>query len=117
VRELENAVKRALVLATSNVLTPADFAFLDQAGAETPAGANLDELVSLEVGAALDGPETGDIYRRVLEKVERPLIERVLSATEGNQLKAAALLGINRNTLRKKISELEIDLPARPRLG
>ncbi len=117
VRELENAVKRALVLATSNVLTPSDFEFLEDVGSERPAGASLDELVSLEVGAALDGPETGDIYRQVIEKVERPLIARVLSATDGNQLKAAALLGINRNTLRKKISELGIELPSRPRLG
>ena len=48
------------------------------------------------------------IYQRVLTEVERPLIEITLSACAGNQAKCADLLGINRNTLRKKINELEI---------
>jgi two-component system nitrogen regulation response regulator GlnG len=43
--------------------------------------------------------------------VERPMLSTVLKFTEGNQIRAAALLGINRNTLRKKLMELEIDLP------
>ena len=54
-----------------------------------------------------------DVYRRVLDQVERPLLEAVLARTEGNQIRAAALLGINRNTLRKKIAELRIQLPVR----
>ena len=48
------------------------------------------------------------IYDRVLEQVEYPLLLLTLKATRGNQLKAAKLLGINRNTLRKKISDLGI---------
>ena len=44
-----------------------------------------------------------DIYDRVIAEVERPLIQLTLSATRGNQIKAAAMLGLNRNTLRKKI--------------
>ena len=48
------------------------------------------------------------LYDRVLREVELPLIALTLSATRGNQLKAAELLGINRNTLRKKIRELDI---------
>jgi two-component system nitrogen regulation response regulator GlnG len=43
-----------------------------------------------------------------MERVERPLIELTLERTRGNQLKAAAILGINRNTLHKKITELKI---------
>ena len=48
------------------------------------------------------------LYDRVLKEVERPLIILTLQATRGNQLKAAEVLGLNRNTLRKKIRELGI---------
>ena len=50
----------------------------------------------------------GGLYGRILCEVEKPLIECCLRATGGNQIKAAALLGLNRNTLRKKIRELGI---------
>jgi len=120
VRELENAVKRALVLHTGGVLTPEDFDFLTQArGAGAEDGeeerASLTELVEREVEAALDAPEPGDIHRHVLELVERPLLRAVLARTDGNQIRAAALLGINRNTLRKKIGELDVPMPERSR--
>ena len=49
-----------------------------------------------------------DIYDQVIAEVERPLIMMTLSATRRNQIKAAAMLGLNRNTLRKKIRDLEI---------
>jgi two-component system nitrogen regulation response regulator GlnG len=52
--------------------------------------------------------DTGDLYDAVLEQVERPLIRFVLEKTRGNQVKAADILGINRNTLRKKINDLGI---------
>lgn len=52
-------------------------------------------------------PPTG-LYHRILPLVEKPLIEMTLKATGGNQLKASHVLGINRNTLRKKIIELGI---------
>jgi two-component system nitrogen regulation response regulator GlnG len=55
--------------------------------------------------------DPNEVYRRVLERVERPLLETVLKRTGGNQIRAAALLGINRNTLRKKITELGIEIP------
>ena len=48
------------------------------------------------------------LYDRVLREIERPLIVATLGATRGNQIKAAHLLGLNRNTLRKKIRELDI---------
>lgn len=54
-------------------------------------------------------PPSG-LYHRVLPLVEKPLLEITLQATEGNQLKAAYVLGINRNTLRKKIKELGITI-------
>jgi two-component system nitrogen regulation response regulator GlnG len=65
-----------------------------------------------EVETALEAG-SDNIYRRILERVERPLIEAALARTDGNQIRAAALLGINRNTLRKKIVDLDIQLPGR----
>ena len=56
-----------------------------------------------------DLPPAGP-YSRILREVERPLISRVLSATRGNQIKAAEVLGVNRNTLRKKIRDLDIEV-------
>ena len=113
VRELENAIKRALVLSTGEVLTQEDFAFLESEPAEPDAADLLRRLIERDVQNALENRETGEIYRAWLERVERPLLETVLSHTDGNQIRAAALLGINRNTLRKKITDLGIVLPGR----
>ena len=112
-RELENAIKRALVLASGDVLTPDDFEFLTRTPEPTSHAADLDELVRDEARTALESGDTGELYRTLLERVERPLLEAVLEHTEGNQIRAAAMLGINRNTLRKKIVDLKIDLPTR----
>lgn len=54
-------------------------------------------------------PTTG-LYDRVMQEVERPLLRATLKAVLGNQKKAAEILGINRNTLRKKLTQLDIDL-------
>ncbi len=51
-----------------------------------------------------------ELYKFIIETVEKPLIERTLERTYGNQIKAAKLLGINRNTLRDKIKRLKIDV-------
>ena len=56
------------------------------------------------------GCRAAGIYDRVLREIERPLINLTLAATRGNQIRAAALLGLNRNTLRKKIRDLEIQV-------
>jgi DNA-binding protein Fis len=60
------------------------------------------------MAAHKDGMPVRDLYERVLAEVERPLLRLALGATRGNQIKAAAMLGLNRNTLRKKIRELEL---------
>jgi DNA-binding protein Fis len=57
----------------------------------------------------------GRIYRDALELLERPLLGHVLAMTGGNQLRAARLLGLNRNTLRKRCRELRLALPREPR--
>ena len=64
-------------------------------------------------GGALPPP---GLYQRILREVETPLIEIALDATGGNQAKCADLLGINRNTLRKKITDLDIQVTRRRRL-
>ncbi len=113
VRELENAIKRALVLADGEVLSPDDFAFLAEGGAESRGEADLEGLLTSEVRALLAEPNPSEVYHRILARLERALLEEVLAHTDGNQIKAAALLGINRNTLRKKITDLGISVPGR----
>jgi len=110
VRELENAIKRALVLGAGEVLTPQDFAFLEQAAA--PAQGSFKDQLRAEIEKAIESGGD-DVYRHLLERVERPLIETALLRTDGNQIRAARLLGINRNTLRKKIADLGIAVPGR----
>jgi DNA-binding protein Fis len=65
-----------------------------------------DKVIELE--DALVNEKKGILYKSVLEAIEKPLIEHILERTEGNQLKAARILGINRNTMRAKIKKLGI---------
>ena len=60
------------------------------------------------------GSRPGDVYRAAVAIIERPLLAHVLATTGGNQLRAARLLGLNRNTLRKRCRELGLDLPRSP---
>ena len=57
-----------------------------------------------------DGIPPAGLYDRVMEEVERPLIQLTLTATRGNQVRAAEILGLNRNTLRKKIQDLGVEM-------
>jgi len=63
----------------------------------------------------MDGYPVHDLYDKVLARVERPLFDLVLEHTGGNQLKAAEILGVNRNTLRKKLEQLGMEKGARKR--
>jgi two-component system nitrogen regulation response regulator GlnG len=116
VRELENTIKRAIILSSDPLLTAADFPSLGtQKGGERHQNEeiSLEELVDNKLRCCftnMDKMESGDVYSMVLNQVERPLIRFVLEKTRGNQVKAADILGINRNTLRKKIQELGIDI-------
>ncbi|SFI68396.1 nitrogen regulation protein NR(I) [Albimonas pacifica] len=117
VRELENLMKRLAALCADEVITLADVerelaARPSAAAPEMERGASLGASVESHLrayfqlhGDALPPP---GLYDRILREVELPLIALTLSATRGNQLRAADLLGINRNTLRKKIRELDI---------
>ncbi len=117
VRELENVVRRLGALYSQEVI---DREIIEQELTEQSQGvqesAPQDESLSQAVErhlkqyfAAHDGglPASG-LHDRILQEVERPLIEICLSATKGNQIRAAQLLGLNRNTLRKKIRDLDI---------
>jgi two-component system nitrogen regulation response regulator GlnG len=109
VRELENCLLRAAVLAPGRTLTPEDLSLSDAAPPPALAGSIADTLRSA-VAALVNDPErpAKELHAAVVGAVERPLIELILEQTSGNQLRAADLLGINRNTLRKKITSLGI---------
>ncbi len=74
-----------------------------------PETVDLEDKI-IELGDSLYQQKEGALYRFILEIIERPLLERVLERTEGNQLKAARVLGINRNTMRAKIKKLGINV-------
>jgi two-component system nitrogen regulation response regulator GlnG len=117
VRELENAVKRAAALAPTPMILPAHLpdalrapAAPEVEGADWagfPVAWMRNELIRLQES------RDGHLYEHFVGCVERPLLELLLRRTGGNQLKAAALLGINRNTLRKRIKALGIDAAGR----
>ncbi|WP_426164198.1 nitrogen regulation protein NR(I) [Sandarakinorhabdus sp. DWP1-3-1] len=119
VRELENLMRRLAVLERGDTITAAAvIAGLGQGVIATapPAvvdGEGLGSAAAAHIAVYFAGfgnqlPPEG-VYDRLLAEVERPLISACLDATGGNQLKAARLLGINRNTLRKKLTDLGLD--------
>lgn len=110
VRELQNLVYRAALLAREDVIDAETIrSLLDSAPSEAvaPVGKDIAATISawLEQGDFRDGA----LYHEALAELERPVFRHAMARTAGNQLKAAQLLGINRNTLRKRLSELEID--------
>jgi two-component system nitrogen regulation response regulator GlnG len=114
VRELENTIKRAALLSSDSVLTPGDFQGIGTAA--LPAGESnskaLEQIVREKLEKSLmtlELEELDDLYATVIKQVEKPLLEVVLQRVRGNQVRAAKILGINRNTLRKKISLLGIE--------
>jgi two-component system, NtrC family, nitrogen regulation response regulator GlnG len=115
VRELENLVKRLAALTSQEVISLDDVETELAEGGARPAESEADGLsASVErhlqsyFQAHGNGLPAAGLHGRVLREVERPLIELTLQATRGNQVKAAEILGVNRNTLRKKIRELSI---------
>jgi len=125
VRQLENVIRRLAATSPADEITrPEVEAVLGAAPAPGPrADAVPDDLSATVAGHLrryfdLQGgqlPQPG-LYQRVLRHVEAPLIEIALDATGGNQARCADLLGINRNTLRKKITDLAIPVTRRRKL-
>ena len=119
VRELENLVRRLAALHSDDVIDaetiesalPQDDVEEAGTGADDEnLGAAVERHLSRYFEAHNGGLPAPGLYDRVLREVERPLIVLALSATRGNQIKAARLLGLNRNTLRKKIRDLDIEV-------
>ncbi|WP_366656313.1 nitrogen regulation protein NR(I) [Fodinicurvata sp. EGI_FJ10296] len=121
VRELENVIRRLSALYNQESIG-ADIIDMELAeapppaedGTAPPASEGLSGAVDRHLRdyfAAHEGELPADgLYDRVLQEIERPLITLCLSATKGNQIRAAQLLGLNRNTLRKKIREMNIEV-------
>ena len=120
VRELENLVRRLAALYADDVIDrevierelgePPPLVPGDEASEPANLSATVERHLSRYFGAHGDALPPNGLYDRILREVERPLISVSLAATRGNQIKAAQLLGLNRNTLRKKIRDLEIEV-------
>ncbi|WP_309668172.1 response regulator [Tabrizicola sp.] len=126
VRQLENTLRRLLVTSSEAEIAKAEVEQVlgNQPAAEPLKGGGEGEKLSASVARHLKRyfdlhggqlPPAG-VYQRILREVELPLIEIALDATAGNQAKCADLLGINRNTLRKKITDLDIRVTRRRKL-
>lgn len=127
VRQLENAVRRlGLTSRSAEITAPEVQQVLGHQPDLAPlrSGSSDTEKLGASVGRHLqryfdlhgDMLPTAGLYGRILREIEMPLIEIALDATGGNQAKCADLLGINRNTLRKKITELDIEVTRRRKL-
>ncbi|NBE08607.1 response regulator [Paragemmobacter ruber] len=126
VRQLENTLRRLIVTSSEAEITKAEVEAVlgSQPTMEPLKGGGEGEKLSASVARHLKRyfdlhggqlPPAG-VYQRILREVEMPLIEIALDATAGNQAKCADLLGINRNTLRKKITDLDIRVTRRRKL-
>jgi two-component system nitrogen regulation response regulator GlnG len=120
VRELENLVQRLTALYSQDVISveivEAELAHAAPGASESTGmeEESLSDAIERHLrtyfSAHRDGLPTAGLYDRILHEMERPLITLSLEATRGNQVRASTLLGLNRNTLRKKIRELDIDV-------
>lgn len=130
VRELENVVRRVMALYPQDAITgeiienelrleTVDSRLPSDENSRNPhaIGQAVEENMRRYFSEFDDKLPPAGLYQRVLEEVEYPLILAALTATRGNQIRAADLLGLNRNTLRKKIRELGIAVYRSPRTG
>jgi two-component system nitrogen regulation response regulator GlnG len=117
IREMKNVVTRLKALGRRNRITLRSVAIVLANPLTTETGMGRGQNLSSAIYRNLEKyfkahekslPPEG-LYDRILREVERPLISLTLNATKGNQIKAARLLGLNRNTLRKKLKNLDID--------
>ncbi|HLX63632.1 MAG TPA: sigma-54 dependent transcriptional regulator [Planctomycetota bacterium] len=111
VRELRNAIEHAVIVSRGAVILPEHLPahiLRSLRGEDAAPARSLEELVRERTLAALDkaeGREEGNAYAEIVSDVERALLDMTLKRVNGNQVKASALLGIHRTTLRKKMEE------------
>ena len=116
VRELENLIRRMCALYAEDVISAriVERELREETSRTSPGEGpiSLSTLIERHLAADFasqpDGLPPRGLYDRVLQEVEAPLIRLTLAATRGNQIRAAEILGLNRNTLRKKIHDLGI---------
>jgi two-component system nitrogen regulation response regulator GlnG len=110
VRELLNTLKRASVLASDRVIHTADLG-LSVEDSEAAADETFDEFLKRwlhEIVEPWSALKEGDLYDQVVSRVEKPLFELVMDSVKGNQVRAAKVLGINRNTLRERLRKYDL---------
>jgi two-component system nitrogen regulation response regulator GlnG len=120
VRELENLARRLAALYPQETITaavlegelsqPILLGGEEVAGSEGNLGAAVERHLAAYFAGFEDGRPPAGLYHRVLREIEYPLLSAALAATNGNQIRAAELLGLNRNTLRKKVRDLDIQV-------
>jgi len=115
VRELQNYVERAVVMATGDEFTvdllPPELLSGKQPKGPRPRGVDLESLTFelVQHGLATAGPQEDSLHTKIVSRVERELIAQVMATCDSVQTKAAAKLGINRNTLHKKLKEYGLE--------
>ena len=119
-RELENLARRLAALYPQEVITgsviegelapPAVTSGGNANQSVDNLGGAVEAYLSSHVSGFPNGVPPPGLYHRVLREIEYPLLSAALAATRGNQIRAADLLGVNRNTLRKKIRDLDIQV-------
>jgi two-component system nitrogen regulation response regulator GlnG len=119
VRELENLVRRLAVLHSGDAIPAGVIAAElkepvrgapDGEGQPQSLAGSVEQYLTQYFLAQGDRLPPPGVYDRILHEVERPLISICLAATRGNQIRAAQLLGLNRNTLRKKVKDLGLEV-------
>ena len=123
VRELENLIRRICAMYADDLITARiierEFVELQPCVDRQEEPETLSQLVERKLASYFtDDPDSSPppaLYDHLLDQLERPLFRMTLAATRGNQLRAAALLGLNRNTLRKKIEDRGMDVMRRRR--
>ena len=115
VRELQNYIERAVVMADGDELTtallPPELLSGKTPKGPRPRAADIESLTCelVQQGLSTAGPQEDALHTKIVNRVERELIAQVLASCDGVQTKAAARLGINRNTLHKKLKEYGLE--------